>query len=128
MITRHRIFSSNPRADLWQMAEIAAEQPPTSNDTTNATYAFFVALGMYRGRWVGTLLEWAFTALIWATEALFAALPLPVRVRWKTNDMHTAWRVRWLGWSFLWGLKYDAVPPTALPAEDILPAPPGPTP
>lgn len=104
IVRRHHIFTPNPRADLWTLVDAAASQP-TTDDVTGTTYATIAAFNMYRGRWIGTALELAYVVLIWLLDALVAIVPMPVRVVGPLTDHRTTWRMRWLCWNFLWGMK-----------------------
>jgi hypothetical protein len=119
MILRRNIFTQNPRAEFWHFVE--ALQVLKGDDEVNALGAFMSYVHVLRGTWKGTVLEWAWTVLDVVMNTLISVVPLPMRVRLRWDDPRARWRVRWLGWMFLWGLELD-VPPgvTVLP-----PRPPG---
>lgn len=104
MIIRGRIFSPHPRADFWALIEgFSKLQSPEAE--VSALYALVASLASYRYTWKGAVMEWVYATFILSLDALVAVLPMPVRV--LVTNKRTIWRVKWLGWVFLWGRRFD---------------------
>jgi len=114
-IYRSRIFSHNPRENFWYFVEEFSKlQSPEAE--VNTTYMLIASLAMYRGRWQGTLMEWAWVVFDVVLSVVLKLCPSWTRL--QRFDGQTSWQLNWLGFIFSWEGKRESLPVLVIPPPD----------